>query len=316
MKLGRWMGVRWAVLLMVLMGSQPVNGAGLAGRAAANLPPSNTRNTGTFGVTVSNPVFANGRVNRLALRADVKPLISGKKPSRVVFTVLRKDVKVFEKQETSAPYCVFSDQNGACNVLQVGDDFPNGNLIRVGDYTVQIAVFGIAVQPDWQGTVKFGWDAGVIGAETPPYGTGQGNGPFAKIFDAYYSSAGMQAIKIEVRTQNKQGWPNGTGVKMVRFRVSQNFGDFNDVYVNYELTKPYCIFGELNDGRTCRTLRAGDAWPQSMRLVEDDNGEVQGKEADPDIEPGTIEPGEYNISIRIDADNGNWSSDGDVIVLP
>jgi hypothetical protein len=309
------------VLLAVLAGPtlsglQSVNGAVRAAPVAANLPPTNVSNTGAFNVTVSNPVFANGRVNLLALRADVQPRTTGKKVNRVVFTVFRNGNQVFEQQEKGLPYCVFGDQNGSCTPLQVGDDFPNGQLVRVGNYTVQIAVFSTATQPEWKGTVQFGWDAGAISAEKPPYGTGQGNGPYAEIFDAYYASAGMNKIKIEVRAQNKKGRPNGTGIRQVTFRVSRYGDDYATVYVGNELSKPYCIFGEASDGRTCKTLRVGDEWPESTRVVENDNGEVTGKEPDPDITPGTIEPGEYNISIRIDADNGNWSSNGDVTLVP
>ena len=319
MKRVRWMGLRWMVLLAVLVGPslsgvQPVHGAALAAPAAANLPPTSVSNTGAFNVTVSNPVFANGRLNLLALQANVRPL-QGKKVSRVVFTVFRNGNPVFEQRELGAPYCVFGDQNGTCTSLQVGDDFPNGELVRVGNYTVQIMVYSTATKIDWTGTVKFGLDAGAIGAEKPPYGTGQGNGPYAEIFDSYYSSAGMRKIKIEVRAQNKKGRPNGTGIRQVTFRVSRLDDNFTRVYVGYELTKPYCIFGEESDGKTCKTLRVGDEWPQSTRTVENDNGEVTGKEPDPDIERSTIEPGEYNFSIRIDADNGNWSSNGDVTLL-
>ena len=312
-------GLRFAVLVAVLatsIGSQPASAAVYAAPAGANLPPSNVVSTGAFEVTVSNPVLTTGRVNLLALRADMKPRIQGKKVSRVVFTVFRNGNQVFEQREQGAPYCVFGDQNGTCTPLQVGDDFPNGQLIRVGNYTVQIAVYGAVTQPEWKGTVQFGWDAGAISAEKPPYATGQGNGPFAEIFDAYYSAAGMRKIKIEVRAQNKKGWPNGTGIRQVTFRVSRYDDDFTAVYVGNELTKPYCIFGEENNGKTCKTLQVGDEWPESTRVVEDDNGKVTGKEPDPDITPSTIEPGKYNISIRIDADNGNWSSNGDVTLLP
>ena len=316
MKMLLGIGLRFGLMLAVLMGSQPASAAVYAAPAAASLPPSNVVSTGAFDVTVSNPVLTNGRVNLLALRADVKPRIQGKKVSRVVFTVFRNGSQVFEQREQGAPYCIFSDQNSTCTALQVGDDFPNGGLIRVGNYTVQIAVYGGVTQPDWKGTVQFGWDAGAISAEKPPYGTGQGNGPFVEIFDAYYSAAGMSKIKIEVRAQNKKGRPNGTGIRQVTFRVTRNDDDNTTVYVGNELTKPYCIFGEESDGKTCKTLRVGDEWPESTRVVEDDNGKVTGKEPDPDITPSTIEPGKYNISIRIDADNGNWSSNGDVELLP
>ena len=326
----RWVKLRFVMTLVVLAGSlgiraQPTQAYEFHAPTAVSLPPEAVKTNGVFLVTLSNPVFANGRTNVMALRADVRTAPNTtRKVSRVTFTLERGGRTVYTQQERGAPYCAFGDafgdQAGACTALQVGDDFPNtSSLIRVGNYTVTVAVFSTAAMPDWQGTVKFVLEPGQIGAERPPYGTGQGNGIFAQVFDGYYASKGTRALRIEVRAQTRQGRPNGGGIAKVQFQVSQRFGDFSDVYSSYELTTPYCIFGEESDGKTCRTLRVGDAWPQSTQIVYDENGKIQGKEPDPGIPPSTIEPGDYTIRIQIEGTDSNdsWNSDdGFVTLLP
>ena len=317
-----------ATMCVTLVGAKPLQAATFAERApapaAVNLTPTGVRTNGTFLVTLSNPVFEDGKLNVLALRADVKVNTgkagnAGKKVAQVVFNVSRNGTAQYTQREQSAPYCIFGDQENQCAARQVGDDFPNGGaVIRIGTYSVDIAVYSNAANtaaPDWQGRVKFVLEPGEIGAEKSALGLGQGNGPVATVIEPYYARAGFSAIQIEVRTQNRPGRPNGTGIQRVTFRVSRLDDNFTPVYVGYELNKPYCIFGEEANGTTCRTLRVGDEWPQSTRLVFDDNGEATGKEADPDIAVSTIEPGEYNFSIFIEADNGTWSSNADMTLV-
>lgn len=292
-----------------------------AAPAWAVLPPTGVKTNNAFTVEISNPVFAKGKLNLLALRVEIGKGTNNNNrvAKRVSFAMARNNTAVFSSDEQNAPYCIFGDQNNQCNALQAGDDFPKGGLIRTGAYAVKISVYSTSGAPDWEGTVRFTLEPGSVGTEKPPYGTGQGNGPLAQIVDRFYSAKGMRALRIEAKVFTDANAPmRAEDVQFVRFMVTdlgRNGREYGTVYANFELNAPYCIFGEESNGKTCKTLRVGERWPQSNRRKQDTGDRIE-KENDPEIAQTRIEPGEYEVTIFISTNQGTWSSSGEIIVLP
>jgi hypothetical protein len=308
-----------SALLTVGLGSWAAPTSAAPTRAI--LAPTGVKTNNAFTVEISNPVFAKGKLDVLALRVDISKGANNNNrvARRVSFAMSRNNTPVFSSDEQNAPYCIFGDQNNQCNALQAGDDFPKGGLIKIGAYAVKISVYSTASAPDWEGTVRFALDPGSVSAEKPPYGTGQGNGPLAQIVDKFYSAKGMRALRIEAKvfTDNKAPM-RAEDVQFVRFMVTdlgRNGREYGTLYANFELNAPYCIFGEESNGKTCKTLRVGDRWPQSNRRKED-TGDRFEKENDPAIAQTQIEPGEYEITIFISTNQGTWSSSGEITLLP
>ena len=315
----RWFRSTAAALALLMSGVAP--GSSIAAPLGATLTPANVKTNKAFNVTLSNPVFANGKLDVLALRADVNAGTSnnGRAVKRVVFVVTRNGARVFTHEEKGAPFCIFGDKEQDCNALQAGDDFPDGGLIKVGDYQVKVSVFSTSTTPDWEGSVKFVLNPGAVNTEKSPLGTGSGNGPNAQVIDRYYSASGMRAMRVEVRVFTDKNTPmNLKDVQYVRFRVTdlgRSGRDYGAVFANHETGAPYCIFGEEANGKTCKTLRVGDRWPPSNRLKEN-TGDLTEKENDPEISSSVIQPGDYEITIFISTNHGTWSSSAEITLLP
>lgn len=306
-------GIRLFVLMGLALGMTPALST-QAAPPAANLPPQNVQSNGTYNVTIANPTAGN--IERLALQVTPR----GNPQAKLVrFAVVKKLANgdsdtVYERDEKSAPFCIAGDSGGKCTTKQAGDRWETGKrMVSTGDYEVEIGVFSDPTSdtPDWSGTVPIKLTTKKVVADEPNYGTGQGNGPLAEIYDSFYREAGQKQIRVEAKVFTPDGKPSKReNVRYVEFRVRNS--NFEDVYVNYELNPPYCIFGEESDGKTCRTLKAGDTWPQSNAY--DDNSRT--KSDDPSIPRTVIEPGEYRLSIDIRTSNGSWSSGGDFTILP
>lgn len=307
------MGVRLFVLMGMALGMTPALTT-QAAPAAVNLPPQNVQSNDTYNVTITNPTAGN--IEKVALQVTTQ---GNPKPKLVRFSV-RKLLSdggtdtVYERDENNAPFCIAGDSGGKCTVKQAGDRWETGKrLVSTGDYIVDIGVFSDPLndEPDWSGSVPFKLITSKVVADEPNYGTGQGNGPLAEIHDPFYREDGQDKIRVEAKVFRPDGKPMpNNNVQYVEFRVQNS--NFEDVYVNYELNAPYCIFGEEGDGKTCKTLQAGDTWPQSNKRNEDGNGKTN----DDSIAQTTIEPGEYQLSIFISTGNGTWSSSGNFILLP
>jgi len=302
-------------IVVSLLSTGQVQGAQGA-PAAASLPISGVQSNGTYTVTISNPKVTGGSIETLALQVSVQ----GETPVRQVsFSVMKDGNDVYSYSDNSSPYCLTGDNNNGCVAHQAGDRWGTGQPhISVGNYEVQVQVYRDPTQDaDWTGTVRFKLISSHPVADEPAYGTGTGNGPLAEIEDAFYTTKGMRKFKVQAKVFTSKGRPmKPSDVDYVWFRV-QRTSDFADVYSNIELSPPYCIFAEAADGKTCKTLRTGDMWPQSNRFVEDSNGNRTGKkENDPDIQRTKIAPGQYQLSISIRTHQGSWDSNGSFVVLP
>jgi hypothetical protein len=313
MKVNVLFSIRLFVLMGLALGTAPARPT-QAAPPAATLSPQNVQSNGTYTVSITNPTA--GDIERLALQVAAQ---GNPRPKLVRFSVIKErsdgstDI-VYERDEKSAPFCIAGDSAGKCLVKQAGDRWETGKrMVSTGDFEVQLDIFSdpTSETPDWSGSVPIKLVTKKIVADEPNYGTGQGNGPLAEIHDPFYREAGQKQIRVEAKvfTPNARPMPR-ENVRSVEFRVQNS--DFEDVYVNYEINAPYCIFGEASDGKTCRALKAGDPWPQSNQL----NDESNGKSNDDSIPRTTIEPGEYRLSIDIRTDNGSWSSSGNFTILP
>lgn len=307
----------WVVRLLLLMGMALVASPALITQAAppaATLTPTGVQSNGKFTIVITNPTAGN--IEKLALQVTPQ----GSKPAKLIhFAVVKKLANgdsdtVYERDEKSAPFCIAGDNGTACSAKQAGDRWQTGmRMVSAGNYEVEIGVFSnpTSDEPDWFGTVAFKLTASKVVADEPNYGTGQGNGPLAEIYDSFYREAGQNKIRVEAKVFTPDGkLMKGENVRYVEFRVQD--GNFEDVYVNNEMSAPYCIFGEESDGKTCKTLKAGDTWPQSNKRNEDDAG----KSNDSSIPRTKIAPGEYHLSIFISTGNGTWSSSGDFTIVP
>lgn len=281
---------------------------------AAALSPTDVKSNGTYTVAITNPTAGN--IEKIALQVTAQ---GSPTPKLVRFSVNKllaggDTDTVYERNEKSAPYCIAGDSAGKCISKQTGDRWETGlRLVSAGNYEVEIGVFSdpTSDEPDWSGTVAFKLLNSKVVAEEPNYGTGQGNGPRVEIHDAFYRDAGQSKIRVEAKVFTANAKPmKRESVRFVEFRVQNS--DFEDVYVNNEMSPPYCIFGEANDGKTCKTLQAGNTWPQSNKRNEDDNG----KSEDPSIPRTTIAPGKYTLSIFVSTDQGTWNSSGTFTILP
>lgn len=272
----------------------------------AELSPANVSTTGKFRVTISNPETERGEAKLLALRAEVNP--TG--VSKVVFEVSKDSKFVFSTTESQYPYCIFGDENKQCKYLLAGDNVKDNVALKLGNYTVKVMVFGSKTTPEWSGVVKFSLANGDLTSPDLPYGTGSGNNPEVKIIDPYWRAEGMKKIQVEARLLNGG---KGKQVQSVEYRVYR-LDPYEQVYAGVELGGPYCIFGELSDGKTCKSLKVGDLWPQSQMRVDQDNGFT--KQNDENIPRTEIVPGKYQLSIFVSTTFGTWSSSGDFTLLP
>lgn len=306
-------GVRLFVLMGMVLGATPALHT-QAAPPAATLPPQGVNSNGKYTVAITNPTAGN--IEKLALQVTPQ---GNPQPKLVRFAIVKKLANgdsdtVYERDEKSAPFCIAGDNGKTCTTKQAGDRWETGKrMVSAGNYEVEIGVFSdpTSDEPDWFGTVAFKLTASKVVAEEPNYGTGQGNGPLAEIYDSYYRDAGQNKIRVEAKVYTSKGKPMGKeGVQFVEFRVQNS--NFEDVYVNNEMSPPYCIFGEESDGKTCKTLKAGDTWPQSNKRNENGGG----KSNDDSIPQTTIEPGEYQLSIFISTGNGTWSSSGKFTIVP
>jgi hypothetical protein len=313
MKLNFLSGMRLFVLMELALGATPVLPT-QAALPSATLPPQNVQTNDAYTVAITNPTAGN--IEKLALQ--VMPQ-GNPAPKLVRFSVRKLFANgdsdtVYERDEKSAPFCIAGDSGGKCLTKQTGDRWETGlRIVSAGNYEVEIGVFKnpTSDEPDWSGTVAFKLLNGKVVAEEPNYGTGQGNGPRVEIHDAVFREAGQRKIRVEAKVFTADAKPmKRENVQFVEFRVQNS--NFEDVYVNNEMSPPYCIFGEESDGKTCKTLQAGEAWPQSNKRNEEGNG----KSNDPSIARTIIEPGEYNLSIFVSTGSGTWSSSGAFTILP
>ncbi len=306
-------GIRLFALMGMALGMTPALSA-QAAQPAANLQPGNVESNGTYNVVIANP--AAGNIEKLALLVTPQ---GNPKAKLVRFAVNKFDSDgngntVYERDEKSAPFCLTGDNGKNCNTKQAGDRWETGlRLVSTGNYEVQVEVYSDPTgEPDWTGSVPFTLVSKKVVADEPNYGTGQGNGPRVEIHDPFYKESGQDRLRVEAKVFTSDAKPmKSEDVRYVRFRVQNS--NFEDVYVNHELNAPYCIFGEEGDGKTCKTLRAGDTWPQSNDI--NDDGSIN-KFDDNSIAQTTIEPGEYQLSIFVSTGQGTWSSSGNFTLLP
>lgn len=308
-----FLGVRLLVLMgMALCATPALNTQ--AAPPAATLPPTGVQSNGVYTVAITNPTAGN--IDKIALQVTPQ---GSPQPKLVRFSVHKlladgNSDTVYERDEKGAPFCIAGDNGKTCNTKQAGDRWQTGmRMVSAGNYEVEIGVFKdpTSDEPDWSGTVAFKLIASKVVADEPNYGTGQGNGPLAEIHDPFYREAGQNKIRVEAKVFTTDGKPmKRENVQYVEFRVQNS--NFEDVYVNNEMTPPYCIFGEESDGKTCKTLKAGDTWPQSNKRNENGNG----KSEDTSIPRTTIEPGQYHLSIFVSTGSGTWSSNGDFTIVP
>lgn len=298
--------------LMTLIAAMVVTAMAFAdGRAAqaaplrADLSPTNVTSSGKFKVTISNPETERGEAKLLALRAEVKS--TG--VSKVVFEVSKDAKFAFSTTESQYPYCLFGDENNRCKYLLAGDEAKDKYVLKTGNYSVKVMVFGSGTAPEWSGIVKFTLANGDLTSPDLPYGTGSGNNPEVKIIDPYWRAEGMKKIQVEARLLNGG---KGKQVESVEYRVYR-LEPYEQVYAGVELGAPYCIFGELSDGKTCKSLKVGDMWPQSQLRVDQDNGFT--KQNDESIPRTKIVPGEYELNIFVSTTFGTWSSQGNFTLL-
>jgi hypothetical protein len=116
--------------------TQGVDGSVLVpGYSQAPVPPEAFGDTLAFRVMVRDPAVG---------QAD------GDGIERVEFRVQQVDpdgnqFDVYERVEMSAPYCMFSGDDPACNPIDLvqGATFPNGTPLVTGQYHVEIAIFGL-----------------------------------------------------------------------------------------------------------------------------------------------------------------------------
>jgi hypothetical protein len=313
MKSIKSLSIRLFVLMGMAISMTPAMNT-QAAPPAANLSPTNVNSNGTYNVTITNPTAGN--IEKLALQVTPQ----GNPQAKLVrFSVLKKladgsSDTVYERDEKSAPFCIAGDDGKKCSAKQAGDRWETGKrMVSTGNYEVEIGVFSDPTSdtPDWSGTVPIKLIAKKVVADEPNYGTGQGNGPLAEIYDSYYREAGQNKIRVEAKVYSPNAKPMPKeNVRFVEFRVRNSNGD--EVYVSNELSPPYCIFGEESDGKTCKTLQAGDTWPQSNKFDDNSNS----KSDDNSIPRTTIDPGEYDLSIFISTGNGTWSSSGKFTIVP
>jgi hypothetical protein len=272
-----------------------------------NLVPSRVTNPGKHTVIISNPETINGVAKLLALRADVDE----NRVSKVVFEVSRDGKFGYSHTENDYPYCLFGNNGSLCRYLLAGDETPEKYVLKTGKYSITVTVFGAAsLSPEWSGVVTFTLVPGDLTHTNLPYGTGSGNGPYVRIIDPHWRPEGMKNIQIEARLLN------GTKdkyIKTVRFDVTP-YGSDRSVYVGTETRWPYCIFGELDDRKSCKTMRVGDVWPKSYEPKFISNEQGYGKEERKDIQQTTIKAGRYNLIIFVSTNFGTWRSDGDFIL--
>jgi hypothetical protein len=116
--------------------TQGVDGSVLVpGYSQAPVPPDAFRESLAFRVAVRDPAVG---------QAD------GDGIERVEFRVQQVDpdgnsIEVYDRVEMSAPYCMFSGDDPACNPIDLvqGATFPNGAPLVAGQYHVEIAIFGL-----------------------------------------------------------------------------------------------------------------------------------------------------------------------------
>ena len=272
----------------------------------AELSPTNVTSAGKFKVVISNPETERGQAKLLALRAEVNP--DG--VSKVVFEVSKDGKYAFSTTESQYPYCIFGDAEKQCKYLLAGDEARDKYVLKTGNYSVKVMVFGSRSTPEWSGIVKFTLANGDLTSPDLPYGTGSGNNPEVKIIDPYWRAQGMNKMQVEARLLNGG---KDKQVQSVEYRIYR-LEDYEQIYAGVELSAPYCIFGELSDGKTCKSLKVGDMWPQSQRRIDQDNGFA--KEDDNDIPRTKIVPGEYQLSIFVSTTFGTWSSKGEFTLVP
>jgi hypothetical protein len=125
-----------AAVLPIGGSTQGLDGSVLVpGYSQAPVPPDAFRDTLAFRVMVRDPAVG---------QAD------GDGIERVEFRVQQVDpdgnfLDVYERVEMSAPYCMFSGDDPACNPIALvqGATFPNGTPLVAGQYHVEIAIFGL-----------------------------------------------------------------------------------------------------------------------------------------------------------------------------
>ena len=111
----------------------------------ADLPPTKVTSTGKFKVVISNPETERGEAKLLALRAEVNP--TG--VSKVVFEVSKDDKFAFSTSESQYPYCIFGHKDNKCKYLLAGDEARDKYVLKTGNYSVKVMVFGAAATPEW-----------------------------------------------------------------------------------------------------------------------------------------------------------------------
>jgi hypothetical protein len=271
--------------------------------AASPLTPAISVDVGAVNVQIDNPRMVQGRTKFFALQ--VYPESRDNTPiSRVEFQVSQQGRLRFSRTERQAPYCLFDNTGDKCNYQISGDRINNSYRLVVGTYVVKVLVYTSGAQPVWVGDVTLNLRAGDRTAYDLPYGTGSGNMEVV-VTDPHWRPAGMRKVQIGLEVEKTQE----RKVRSVRFEI-QRQDTQETVYVGYEQSEPYCIFGELDDRKTCRTVSVGDTWPASTLLA---NGS---KKPDPDIPVMLITPDIYEISIRVDAERGGtWNTDAEFTLI-
>lgn len=77
---------------------------------------------------------------------------------KVVFSIYDpNDAKVYERQETSAPYCINQDSGGVCNLLNIGSKWtwPNPDVpVISGTHTLEITAYTTSAYGSYQRTIS------------------------------------------------------------------------------------------------------------------------------------------------------------------
>lgn len=274
-------------------------------------------------LTISAPLRPSGRMSELSLRADARA--GG--PTGVRFELYYRASNsfgdaIYDRKDSSAPFCLFDGAGANCGQRKIGELLPSTTAKALpGAYRARVSALDAAGNELWRGDVHFVLAASGISLGVPPNGTSDGAGIFAEWRDSFYSPAGLSRLNMEVRASAIKDAENGTGIGYVLFTLSKvgpGPDDGTEVFRRHELNRPYCLFGEEADGRTCRSVRRGDRFPASS-ILKDDGDPSKGKSDDPALARVKLEPGEYEITIQVfpkdPSAGGFWGGNGRFVVV-
>lgn len=287
------------------------------------LPVNVSANADAARLTISGPLRPSGRMSELSLRADARP---GGLAS-VRFELFYRAGNsfgdaIYERNDASAPFCLFDGSGANCGLRKIGELLPSTPSKAVpGAYRARISSLDASGNVLWRGDVHFVLAASGVSLGLPPNGTNDGVGIFVEWRDPVYSPSGISKLNMEIRASMVEGADNGTGIGYVLFTLSKigpGPDDKTEVFRRHELNRPYCLFGEEADGKTCRSVRRGERFPASS-ILNNDGDPGAGKRDDPALARVKLEPGEYEIAIQVfpkdPTAGGFWGGNGRFVVV-